>query len=139
MRPESPLARFLILGCAVAVALSSCSSAPKSGKRPKQTILLDTTDDIRVGKEASLAVTAQIGLYEDAALESYVDQLGQKLLRGVPRHGFQYQFKITPQVEIHVCQRRKQRFMHKSINLFVPLAKLCGVISIRCNTLQPKY
>ena len=99
MHRGRPLTRILVLVGSAAIALSSCSSAPRSGNGPRQTILLDTTDDARVGKQASTAVAAQIGLYEDAVLEAYVDQIGQKLLRGVPRHGFQYQFKVIDQFE----------------------------------------
>jgi predicted Zn-dependent protease len=71
----------------------------ESGERGKRDILLSETDDARVGREASKIVPAQMGLYEDPEMEAYVNKLGQRLLRGVPRMGFDYQFKIVDQFE----------------------------------------
>jgi predicted Zn-dependent protease len=93
------VAAILILGWAAVLATAACSSSGKSGGRGKRTILLDDSDDARVGKEASGAVASQMGLYDDPKLEAYVSDLGNELLRGVPRRGFQYQFKIVDQFE----------------------------------------
>jgi predicted Zn-dependent protease len=93
------LAAILVLGCAAVLASAACSSSGKSGERGKRTVLLSDSDDARVGKEASGAVASQMGLYDNAELESYVSRIGNELLRGVPRKGFRYQFKIVDQFE----------------------------------------
>ena len=93
------VAAISILGWAAVITSAACSSTPKSGGRGKRTILLTESDDARVGKEASGAIAAQMGLYNDPELEAYLSDIGHELLRGVPRRGFQYQFKIVDQFE----------------------------------------
>lgn len=85
-----------ILVCSAALLPAACSSAPKEKKK---TILMTDFDDARLGAEVSESVAAQMGLLEDPALDAYVDEIGHKLLRGVPRRGFAYQFQIVDQFE----------------------------------------
>ncbi|MEE2663670.1 MAG: M48 family metalloprotease [Myxococcota bacterium] len=85
-------AALLPLGCA--------GDGGGKSKQKKRTVLLTTEyDDVRVGEEASQQVVAQMGLLEDPVLTEYVNRLGHKLLRGVPRRGFQYRFYVVDQTE----------------------------------------
>jgi predicted Zn-dependent protease len=99
MRLRSLLTPLSILACVAAFAFAACSSSPKSAGQKKRTILLTEYDDARVGAEASRDVEAEIGLLDDPELDSYVSELGRKLLRGVPRRSFQYQFSVVDQFE----------------------------------------
>jgi len=83
----------------VVIALATCLDTAVSAEPKKRDILLSESDDARIGREAAKTVPAEMGLYEDPELEAYVDKLGQRLLRGVPRMGFDYQFKIVDQFE----------------------------------------
>jgi predicted Zn-dependent protease len=56
-------------------------------------------DDERVGREASSDVAAEMGLLDDPDLTAYVRDIGLKLLRGLPRRSFQYQFAVVDQPE----------------------------------------
>ena len=98
MSTRRTLARISIFASAVGIVLVACSGTAESGERKKRDILLSETDDARIGREAAKSVPAQMGLYENPELEDYVNKLGQRLLRGVPRMGFDYQFKIVDQV-----------------------------------------
>jgi predicted Zn-dependent protease len=98
MRFRRLLACISLLACAAALALAACSSSPKGGGK-KRTILLTERDDARVGEEASGAIAAQMGLFENPELNAYVGEMGSKLLRGVPRRSFQYQFSVVDQFE----------------------------------------
>jgi len=91
--------RIALSVAALVVALVTCLATAVSAERKKRDILLSEADDARIGREAAKSVPAQMGLYEDPELEAYVDKLGQRLLRGVPRMGFNYQFKIVDQFE----------------------------------------
>ncbi len=84
------------LVCALAWTGVACSGG---GKKKKRVVLTTEYDDARYGKEASQAVAAEMGLLGDEALEAYVNEIGRKLLKGVPRRGFDYQFKVVDQFE----------------------------------------
>lgn len=100
MRLRRLLAFVSILACAAALVFAACSSSPKqSGQKKKRTVLLTEYDDARVGAEASRDVEAEIGLLDDPELDAYVNEIGKKLLRGVPRRSFHYQFSIVDQFE----------------------------------------
>jgi predicted Zn-dependent protease len=82
------------------LACAACSSSPKpTGEKKKRTVLLTEYDDVRVGREASQDVASEIGVLEDPELTAYVGEIGRKLLRGVPRRSFQYQFRVVDQFE----------------------------------------
>jgi predicted Zn-dependent protease len=86
--------------CAAVLALGACSSS--SGQKPrkqKRTVLYTEYDDVRVGREGADQVARSIGVIEDSDLDAYVNEIGQKLLRGVPRRSFNYQFKVVDQFE----------------------------------------
>jgi predicted Zn-dependent protease len=94
-RPVLVCLLLLILGFGF-----GCASSGKSAKKkPKRTVLLTATDDIRVGKEAAQSVAAEIGVLDDPELVAYIDGIGQKLLRGLPRREFAYKFQIVDQME----------------------------------------
>ncbi|MBW2694628.1 MAG: M48 family metalloprotease [Deltaproteobacteria bacterium] len=92
-------ARISFFAAALVITLVVCLGTAVSAERKKRDILLSEGDDARIGREAAKSVPAQMGLYEDPELEAYVDKLGQRLLRGVPRMGFNYKFKIVDQFE----------------------------------------
>jgi len=93
-------ARTLAIVAALA-ALAACAGSPRPAppSRPRQTILMTEADDARAGKEGSEAVMAEIGVLDDPALQAYVDGIGKKLLRGVPRRAFAFQFHVVDQTE----------------------------------------
>jgi predicted Zn-dependent protease len=78
---------------------TAAGSEPAPGGKRKRTVLLGKKDDARVGREAAREVAAQIGVLEDPELNAYVQQIGRKLLRGIPRRSFKYQFAIVDQFE----------------------------------------
>jgi len=86
------------LACAVALGYAACSSSPKKGSK-KREVLSTEYNDTRAGREASKAVAVQMGLAGDPRLDAYVKEMGRKLLRGVPRRSFQYQFEVVDQWE----------------------------------------
>jgi len=71
--------------------------AAEEEKKPPRTILGTRADDAAIGAEAVKGVVAEMGLYEDPKLNAYVERIGRRLLRGVPRRSFKYQFAIVDQ------------------------------------------
>jgi predicted Zn-dependent protease len=121
--PHPPHTRLAALG-AVCLLLCggpfACASAPKAPRGGRTVLLsddggvpaaggaaprrrqpaLDTVyDDASVGSEGAKAVASELGLYGDADLDAYVTRIGERLLRGVPRRGFQYRFSVVDQIE----------------------------------------
>ena len=90
-----------ILVTVALLGFAGCAGSQKSAgaKKKKRTILLTEYDDTRVGRVASRDVAAQIGLLEDPELTAYVSGIGRKLMRGVPRRSFQYEFSVVDQLE----------------------------------------
>jgi predicted Zn-dependent protease len=83
------------------VLLSAEDDSTESGpsSRRKRTVLLTELDDERVGRQAASEVAADLGVLEDPDLTAYVQRLGEKLLRGLPRRSFRYRFAIVDQTE----------------------------------------
>ncbi|MCP4006636.1 MAG: M48 family metalloprotease [bacterium] len=79
----------------------AASPAEEEGekKRRTPTVLLSEYDDKDIGKEASKDVAAQIGLIDNDELTAYVNAIGSKLLRSIPRRSFDYKFRVVDQVE----------------------------------------
>jgi len=52
--------------------------------------------DKQIGAENSQAVELKMGIYDDEAMTSYLDKVGQKLVSHLEKPLFKYQFKIVP-------------------------------------------
>ena len=86
-----------LLGCAKDGFDSPTSSDSQDKK--KRTILLSTEyDDLGAGQEAAQEVEAELGLYEDAALNAYVSRIGTQLVQHAAPRPFQYEFQILDQM-----------------------------------------
>ena len=62
-------------------------------------MLVTSVDDERAGQQASASVKAQIGVLENSPLSAYVDRVGRKVLRGMPRRAFGFEFNVVDQME----------------------------------------
>ena len=95
------MASLRILAAILALGLAACAGggggAPKEEK--KEVILRTEEHDRRVGAEASKEVAASIGVVKNAALNSYVNQVGQRVARNAPSGGFDYSFQVVDQDE----------------------------------------
>lgn len=85
--------------CVLALVTGACSSPPKTKGPKKRTVLMTSYDDSRVGQEAAVDVSAQLGVLDDPELNAYVSEIGRKLLRGLPRRSFRYHFAVVDQTE----------------------------------------
>ena len=78
--------------------LAACAAPPPVSPPPARKVVLSTAvDDAEVGEQASREVTAQIGVVRDEKLATYVEALGQKLVRFAPRQPFNYRFQVVDQ------------------------------------------
>jgi predicted Zn-dependent protease len=97
-RPRRLLAPLLAL--ALSLGCAGGAAAPPAGQEDEKPIILRTEeDDRRAGAEAAKEVAESIGVVQDAALNRYVDQVGQRVARNAPRGDFSYSFQVVDQDE----------------------------------------
>src|SRR4051812_35915025 len=87
------LAALILLVAAVA-----CATNPATGRR--QLMLLSEQDEIQLGRSSDQDVRKQMGVYNDPALQRYVDGVGQRLARAAHRPSLPWTFTVvdTPAV-----------------------------------------
>ena len=88
--------KFLLI-VLVSVAAAACSVNPVS-KLPEVT-LITVEQEKKIGEEESKKVEQEMGLLDDAALTSYVDAVGQRLVKESPRKDLPHQFHVVDMVE----------------------------------------
>jgi len=86
---------FIRISCLVAAIslIHSCARNPVTGK--SQLVLMSEAQEIQMGKEADPQIIAQYGLYEDAALQSFITEKGRQMAAISHRPGLEYHFRIV--------------------------------------------
>lgn len=83
--------RIWILG-AILVLLVACAINPVTGKR--ELSLISEQQELQMGAESDKEIRGQYGIYQDAALEGYITNLGQALVPHSHRPQLAYHFAI---------------------------------------------
>ena len=91
MRNQVWIGRLAVL--LVFVICGSCSVNPATGKR--QLMLVSEAQEIQLGFESDKALTSQLGLYPDDALQEYVQRLGEQLAATSERPNLDWQFRVV--------------------------------------------
>jgi predicted Zn-dependent protease len=85
---------------AVVMALGlGCAMNPATGKR--ELSLVPKSQEIAMGKEAAAEVAQSIGLYDDARLQRYVEQVGQRLAAKSERPDLPWSFKVVDDAAVN--------------------------------------
>jgi predicted Zn-dependent protease len=94
MMKEKSFAKGLVLTGMTGLLLCtlSCATDPVSGQ--PTLMLLSEDKEVQMGRQTDGQVIRQYGLYEDAALAAYIDDLGQRLARVSHRPSLAYRFKV---------------------------------------------
>lgn len=87
---KSILSSFLF---ATIIILNACSVNPVTGK--KQVVFMSTEQEIAMGKEADPQIVAEYGLYENAALQSFITDKGKQMAAISHRPEINYEFKVV--------------------------------------------
>ncbi len=86
-------ARILTTLAICSLLLSACAINPATGRR--QFVLITERQEIEIGRENDRVITNQIGLYDDEALQEYVQTLGRKLASVSERPDLAWTFKVV--------------------------------------------
>ena len=84
-----------VLSAFVAASLllfDGCAVNPVTGK--KQVVLMSEAQEIAMGKEADPQIIQQFGLYENQALQDFINVKGKQMAAISHRPGLDYQFRI---------------------------------------------
>jgi len=81
-----------------ALVLAACATNPATGRR--QINLMSEAQEISAGQEADAQVKKEMGIYNDANLQDYVNGVGQKLARLSERPNLPWRYNVadTPAV-----------------------------------------
>ena len=89
---------YISLVLALTIWIIRCAMNPVTGKR--ELMLMTESDELRLGQQTDQAVIQEYGVYENSALNDYVDRLGQDMAPKTHRPNLNYSFKVldTPVV-----------------------------------------
>lgn len=79
--------------------LSGCATNPATGE--KNVTLMSEAQEIQLGKEADPQVRQEMGVYDDAALQQYVERIGQRLARVSERPDLPWHFTVVDQPAVN--------------------------------------
>jgi predicted Zn-dependent protease len=79
----------LLTHCLLAAA---CAINPATGKR--QFVLISESQEIQLGLENDKAIVSEMGLYDDDAMQAYIQELGQKLAARSERPDLNWTFRV---------------------------------------------
>jgi predicted Zn-dependent protease len=77
---------------ALVVGMAGCALNPATGERHLN--LIGESQEIAMGRQADSQAVASLGLYPDAALQRYVQELGMKLAKTSERPGLPWTFRV---------------------------------------------
>lgn len=83
-----PVSLALALGTLVA-----CATNPATGRR--QLMLMSEAEEIQLGRESDQEVRKQMGIYQDADLQRYVSEVGQRLARASERPNLPWAYAVV--------------------------------------------
>ncbi len=83
----------------LAAFAAGCATNPVTGR--SELALVSEAQEIQMGQEYAEQVKAQIGLYDDPALQAYVAQLGKRLAAESERPQIPWQFHVVDDAAIN--------------------------------------
>ena len=75
------------------VVLAACATNPVSGH--SEVSLMSKADEVKIGQQMHTQVLQQMGQYDDAALQDYVQYLGTKLAKQSQRPDLDWHFTVV--------------------------------------------
>jgi predicted Zn-dependent protease len=87
--------KYLLAGCLAAsfCLINSCATNPVTGKR--QVALISEDQEIAMGVDADPQIVAQYGLYQDSALQRFINEKGKQMAAISHRPNLNYTFRIV--------------------------------------------
>lgn len=90
---------FLLSLLPLLALLGGCATNPVTGKQ--DLVLMSEQDEINLGKQVNQQVLQQYSVYQDAALQDYVQYVGEKVAARSDRPDLQYHFTVLDSDEVN--------------------------------------
>jgi predicted Zn-dependent protease len=91
--------RLPVLTLAALLVLSACATNPVSGR--KDFVLMSEAQEVELGRQNDPAIRKQYGRYDDAALQAYVNAIGQRVAAKSHRAGLTFHFTVLDSEEVN--------------------------------------
>ena len=92
--------KLLTIAAATAsLLLTDCAQNPVSGN--PNFVTMSESQEVQVGRQEDVKVRQQYGVYDDKALQKYVNDVGQRLAKESHRPALQYTFTVVDSPEIN--------------------------------------
>ena len=88
-----PRLRRGVLAAALGATLAACATNPVTGRR--ELALVSEAQEIQMGQEAAQQAEQSLGLVDDQALQSYVQNIGAALAAKSERPGLPWRFRVV--------------------------------------------
>src|SRR5688572_21101954 len=83
----------------IALTFAACATNPATGK--KEFSLMSEAQEIELGKSMDGEVRREMGLYEDAELQRYVESVGMRLARSSQRPNLPWHFAVMDEPAVN--------------------------------------
>lgn len=115
-------------GLLLFVLITACAINPVSGK--KQLAFMSEAEEIALGAESDPQVIAEFGLYDDPALQQFIDARGQEMVAVSHRPGLKFHFRIldSPVVNAFAVPGGYVYFTRGIMGYFNNEAEFAGVL-----------
>ena len=81
------------------LTLTDCAQNPVTGN--PNFVTMSESQEVQTGRQEDLKVRQEYGVYDNKALQQYVNEVGQRLGRASHRPGLQYSFAVVDSPEIN--------------------------------------
>ncbi len=85
--------RVNLLSVSLVFLLASCATNPVSKK--KQVVFMSEAQELAMGKEADPQIIAQYGLYENQAIQDFINEKGKQMAAISHRPNIEYNFRVV--------------------------------------------
>ncbi len=94
-----PSALIRTAALALTLALANCAINPVTGNQ--NFVTMSESQEVNVGRSEDPKIRQEYGVYNNAALQQYVNEIGQRLARASHRPGLEYHFTVVDSPEVN--------------------------------------
>ena len=89
----------LLAALPLTLLLANCAQNPVSGRA--NFVMMSESQEVQVGRQEDAKVREEYGVFDDTALQKYVNDVGQRLGKASHRPQLQYSYAVVDSPEIN--------------------------------------